>query len=259
MSDSDQKPDDNLEAYLDGTLSEATRAQFAREVEQDRELQAAAELQRRIDAVLVRHFQAPAPPTDVASRLRAPATLAVPRPWRRRALLTAAAAAAAAIWGVLGWQLYTPPHRRPVYDPRVPLPTIYENSVAAGFKPTWVCEDDHVFASTFFERQGQGLLLSQLPEGSRMEGLAYFGGLSGTTTTMLARVDGTPVMVFVDRLEADARQAKPARSSGLHLFRKELPGLVMYELTPFNKPRVMDYLYPADVPPRRTTSRSSEP
>ena len=82
-----------------------------------------------------------------------------------------------------------------------------------------------------------------------MVGLAYFGGLSRYTTTMLARVNGTPVMVFVDRENSGYLPAQPDKKSGLHLFHKELAGLVMYELSPFSEPRVMDYLYPADVPP----------
>ena len=98
-------------------------------------------------------------------------------------------------------------------------------------------------------RQGQGLLLANMPEGSKMVGLTYCGGISRYTTTMLARVNGSPVMVFVDRASADTHPASPSEESGLHLFRKEAGPLVFYELTPLDRPRVMDYLYPADVPP----------
>ncbi len=82
-----------------------------------------------------------------------------------------------------------------------------------------------------------------------MVGLTYCGGLSRYTTTMLARVDGQPVMVFVDRRENDEQIVPPDPKTGLHLFRKELGDLVLYELTPFAEPRVMEYLYPAAVPP----------
>jgi hypothetical protein len=34
------------------------------------------------------------------------------------------------------------------------------------------------------------------------------------------------------------------------LFRKELGPLVVYELTPLDQPKVSDYLYLADVPPK---------
>jgi hypothetical protein len=81
-----------------------------------------------------------------------------------------------------------------------------------------------------------------------MEGLAYLGGMSPHTTAMLARVDQSPVLVFVDRLERDQPQAMPEPSSGLRLFRKQLGELVLYELTPLTAPRVMDFLSLAEKP-----------
>ena len=83
-----------------------------------------------------------------------------------------------------------------------------------------------------------------------MEGLTYRGGLSRYTTTMLARVNGLPVMVFVDRVTADTHPTLRSSESKLHLFRKELGPLVVYELTPLDQPKVSDYLYLADVPPK---------
>jgi hypothetical protein len=80
-----------------------------------------------------------------------------------------------------------------------------------------------------------------------MEGLTYCGGLSRYTTTMLARVDGSPVMMFVDRADADTHPVLPVNSK-LHLFRKELGPLVLYELTPLDHPHVMENLYLAEVP-----------
>ena len=244
----------NLNAYLDGTLDEEARAQFARELAHDRQLQADVQLQEQIDASLRRILQPPAAPAryriaqaSERSDDQVPGTCTAPAP---NAAVVSTAAAAMLAWAVVGWQFLAPGNRPPVYDPVKPLDVIYHARVAEGFKPTWVCEDDHVFASTFKERQGQGLLLAAMPQGSHMVGLAYFGGLSRYTTTMLAKVDSSPVMVFVDREENDLHPAQPDPSSGLHLFRKNIDGLVLYELTPLDKPHVMDYLYPADVPPR---------
>jgi hypothetical protein len=98
-------------------------------------------------------------------------------------------------------------------------------------------------------RQGQGLLLAAMPEGTKMDGLTYCGGLSRYTTTMLAHVGQSPVMVFVDRADADTHPPQPSASSKLNLFKKQLGPLVMYELTPLDHAAVMDYLYLADVPP----------
>ena len=71
---------------------------------------------------------------------------------------------------------------------------------------------------------------------------------------MFARVDDQPVMVFVDRKENQEEEViPPAPNSGLHLFHKDLGNLVMYEVTPFDRCGVMDFLY------RPTFHRPSEP
>ena len=150
-------------------------------------------------------------------------------------------------WGLFAWQFFTSESRLPRYNPRIPLAEIYQTRIAEGFRPTWLCEDDREFASTFLKRQGQSLLLAEMPAGSKMVGLAYCGGLSRYTTTMLARVDGVPVMVFVDRTSADTDPKLDQSRAGLHLFRKELGSLVLYEVTPLAEPRVMDYLIGADA------------
>src|SRR6476620_4773621 len=152
------------------------------------------------------------------------------------------------VWGVLGWQYLATLSKTPRYNPNAPLDKIYEGQVLAGFRPKWVCEDDREFASTFLTRQGQGLLLGAMPQGSKMVGLTYCGGISRYTTTMLARVGVVPVMVFVDRISADTHPRLSPGEHKLHLFRKELGSLVLYEVSPLDKPQVMEYLYPADVP-----------
>jgi len=266
MIDPQPHPDrGKLDAYLDGTLPDAVRAEVAREVEANRDLRVEVELHRRIDDSLKRQFEPAIPPGDLVARLRQAAPPCEARqteatiplharsPRARRLPMLAAAAAAVVIWGGLGWYFLAPERQWPEDAPPPPLPLamVYKNSVATGFKPAWVCRDDHEFASTFLQHHGQGLLLAKMPEGSGMYGLAYSGGITRTATSMLAHAGETPVMVFVDRLEADPHPAEPEPDTGLHLFRKELGPLVLYELSPLDEPRVMDYLYPADVPPRQ--------
>ncbi len=240
----------DLDAYLDDVLPEPERARMAQEINANPELLAEVELQQRIDDSLRRSFATGGVPASLLSKVResGPAGKIVSRFRRRRMMVGAAAAAAAIVWGVLGWQYLASSSKTPRYNPNLPLATIYETQVVAGFRPKWVCDDDREFASTFLTRQGQGLLLAAMPEGTKMAGLTYCGGLSRYTTTMLASVDNAPVMVFVDRIGADTHPPQPAVATGLHLFRKELGSLVLYELTPIGQPRVMDYLYPADVP-----------
>ena len=189
MSETPKPPDDRLlDAFLDGALTEQQRADFARQAASQRELEAELQLQSRIDGALRNRFAPPAAPADLTERLReATAVVTVPYPGRRRRRIFALTAAAAVVWAIAAWQFFSPANRRPVYDPRLPMATIYETRVKEGFQPTWVCDNDHQFASTFFDRQGQGLLLAAMPEGSKMVGLAYCGGLSRYTTTMLRR------------------------------------------------------------------------
>ncbi len=74
-----------------------------------------------------------------------------------------------------------------------------------------------------------------------MVGLAYLYGVSGNSTAMLARVEGKEVIVFVGKIGRDPHPVEPSPESGLHLFRKELAGLVLYEITPPTEPRIFDY------------------
>jgi len=252
MTNPPEQPDSsNLDAYLDGALPAEQLGAMKREIEASPALRADLELQSRIDESLRRSFAPSKPPAQLLSILRdAGSVQAAPIQPRRRWLKIAAVAAAAAIvWAVVGWQFFGGRGKTPIYDPNTPLETIYAASVADGFKPKWVCDDPHEFASTFKQRQDQPLLLADMPPGVKMEGLHYLGGLSRYTTAMLARVNEKPVLVFVDKASEDKHVAEPSAKSGLHLFRKELGPLVLYELTPLDHPSVMDYLYLADVPP----------
>ena len=83
-----------------------------------------------------------------------------------------------------------------------------------------------------------------------MLGLSYPGGLSRNTTAMLCEVDGEPVMVFVDRQEADLESAsrQDDGSPAVNVIRFRKNGLVFYEVTPFSEARAAQYLVAADSP-----------
>jgi hypothetical protein len=257
MPNQPEKPADSswLEKYLDSAPDSPERAEMDRAMSSNQQMQVELQLQMQIDESLKRLFVPSAAPADLLAKLQAPTPLAQPtvdsrRNWKKLAL---AAIAVSVVWGFLIWRLLPP--SRPVAGPykNSPLATIYEQSVGSGFQPYWVCKDPHQFASTFFSRQGQGLLLADMPAGTKMEGLDYTGGITQNTTTMLARTDGQPILIFVDRASADNQPVLPAESK-LHLFRKELGPLVIYELSPLDHATVMDSLYLADVPPETTNT-----
>ena len=135
----------------------------------------------------------------------------------------------------------------------------YELRVAKGFVPDWVCETDHEFAKTFYERQGQGLLLDDLPDGTAMLGLAYMPGLAPTSTAMLAEVDKKPVLLFVDKKSLDREIPPPDPKTGLFIYRKELKSLVMYEISPFPTARIIDHVVLSEVPPMEEIEPDSNP
>jgi len=238
-------PNARIDAYVDGVLTAEERAEFGRELSVNEVLRSAVELQSQVDESLSRLFSVPQMPRELLAKNQephefVPATQPARRRWRSVAFPTIAATI---VWTMLAWHFFGSGTGVPRYNPNLSLNAIYEKCVADGFRPKWVCNDPKEFASTFAARQGHGLLLGDLPVGTKMEGLTYCGGLSRYTTTMLARVNDLPVMVFVDRASADNHPTLPSSETKLHLFRRESGPLVIYELTPLDRPEVSDYLH----------------
>lgn len=127
------------------------------------------------------------------------------------------------------------------FEPRS-LAKLYQETIERGYRPYYNCEDDQRFADTFMARQGKSLALTQMPEGTRMLGLSYLGGISRTTTAMLGEVNSQPVMVFVDIAEnreqiVDSTQSEP----NLNVFVEEKFGLVFCEVTPLESSTMIQY------------------
>ena len=247
-------PSERLNAYLDDQLSPEERAAFEELVQDNEQLLEELKIQTEIKASLKRSFAAPSIPASLLQRIseseagqkKTPLSLEDTKR-KKRLQLVLVATAVALIWGILGWNMLVPPKVNEYQQ--LALHDIYQQSIEQGFEPDWVCKDDHQFAKTFQTRQGQALLLKSIPDGE-MVGLAYLQGLTSETTSMLARVEGKPIIVFIDRVDRDIQPDEPSKLSGLNLFRKELDGLVLYEITPLNEARVIDYFYSIDeLPP----------
>ncbi len=243
--------DDQLDAYLDGLLPPDERVAFEVRLRRHPEILREIEIQDRIDASLVRMFPSAASSEDQVAELLRTSSKA-PQRWRialplptstgifRVALVGLAAVLA---WIVVVWQLGEQTSRTPYFQPR-PLALVYQEVVDRGFEPYYECREPDRFAATFSRRQGKPLHLKTLPPGSQMLGLSYTGGLTRDTTAMLCRVDGQPVIVFVDRLANDLPIASVNDRSGVHVHRVVRDGLVFYEVTPYEIDRVIDYLVP---------------
>lgn len=238
------KSNHRMEAYLDGRMTEQDRLDFEHRIGTDPDLRAEVERQHAIDAALRRVLDPPPP-----RRLDALVDEVMRRADRarpRRVLPVAAAVAAAALGALLIWQtLGVRGGRGYEAPPWRSLETVYRDEAAGSFEPRWVCETDAEFAAIFGDRFGQRLLLRDLPGGVESVGLSYCHSLSTGTTYLLARAGGSPVVVFVDRIERDHRPAP--LSPDLHLHRRTIGQLVLYEVSTQESPVLLDRFYDPDA------------
>ncbi|MBI4717543.1 MAG: hypothetical protein HY763_07045 [Planctomycetes bacterium] len=269
-----ERPEHSLEAYLDGLLADSERAEFDRRVRSDPALRAEAECQARIDEALKRLYTPSAAGAPALASLRAASTngraattlrsplsaarRARPAPALRRGL---AVAAAVAFCSLAGWQVWCFVRPAAVVDAYAAqawrsMDTVYRDEVSSGLKPSWVCKDNEEFARSFEKRFGQPLYLAPPPSGVTVAGLSYCNTITRRTMHLLARVNGSPVMVFADSVPDDTRPSLPP-GQGLRLFRREIGKVVLYEVTPLSEPRVLDLFYdPATRPAHDTTWQS---
>lgn len=285
MNNPDSQFDEMLEKYLDNQLSDSQKRRFEVEASDRISLPESIDLQARIDDSIKRIAAPPATPKlvlpslaslkedgqngvgDVSGLSPANATLgranqfgeskfgeskiggAATRSRRRILITTLLSSAAALIWLFVGLQIFPTGGRESQLAFRpVPLTEVYLKSIDEGFQPYWVCEDPITFANTFENRQGVPLKLDELPANSKMLGLAYLGGLSRTSTSLLAEVDGKPVLVIVDRIENDWGPATGLDDSGIRVTRKEKFGLVFYEVSQTTVIDIMDYVSDVNSP-----------
>ena len=243
------KPDDprEFDAFLDGTLGEHELQAWTERVEGDTELRAEQRQQAEIDKALRRLFPVAEPSAAHLEEVESTARAASAFPSHGGVRIWLAAAALLAAVSLVGWwNFYRDQRSTPHFQPQ-PLARIFNETVRDGFQPYYECRDDERFAAIFWRRQGQALQLASMPDGTRMLGLSYPGGLSRETTAMLCRVDEEPVMVFVDRLQADwAGASQVDANSPFRVYREERDGLVFYEVSRLDVPRVTEYLSPAE-------------
>lgn len=260
--------DAQLNDYLDGRLEDAAREAFERQMAQDPPLRAQVDLQEAITVSLRRQFHAgsaapvlerlaqetPAAPLEHApavSRWQRLATAQL-RPWQAAAALAAVlllALGAGWLWwtgqafpGVPGIGGNSRPARSGygyAMAKQTPL-AYYREQVAKGFEAQWPCPPALLEQIT---RQRFAVGLTYEPPtdaGVKLLGASYANVLSPQTVTMLARVDGRPVVLFIDRTQAVSAEALASAAGGdLHLHERAVAGLSLYELSPLDQPRLL--------------------
>jgi anti-sigma factor RsiW len=246
-----------LDRYLDAMMDPAEAAAFEASLADNESLRREVELQRRINEALKVRFAPPAE-IDVPARAAAPrrrgivasitgagSARAGKSGMRRLGTLAAAAgvvllagAGAAYWWLAIGTEA---PFRQPAQ--------IYQAQAAAGFIPEWVCTTDDEFVQTLRDRFGTAALLPMSTPGVQIVGWAYNTPvLSNKTATLMTRVDGADVLVLIDTAERDVnlrRAGDAGQARDLHLFKRRLGDLVLYEVTPLDEPRVIPEFVPA--------------
>lgn len=243
-----QLDQDLLDAYVDGRLDAAARGAFEARLAAEAPLRAELDRQGQVDASLRRLFVAPAAPAIEALRPQ-PIKLAARARWLSWRPLATAAALLLMVWG--GWWQW----RQMTDAPDAPLPkqTVFENyvaEVAAGFKPRGECWEDKQFALVFYDKLSLALTVQPPPEEVKLLGIGYSNTLSPQTTMLLAVVNGHNVIAYVDRKQRDPNlSTAPSDCGDLHVFRRELDEVVIYEISPLDRPHLLDLFKQIEMKP----------
>lgn len=123
---------------------------------------------------------------------------------------------------------------------------VYQNLLSRD--PNAWCEDDQEFASVIYHHTGTGLLVpATLPQAVVVNGFRRCACFSNDSLVLMTKVEGRPVLVMIDRLAKEQPQALSANSK-LKLFRKQIGTAVLYEVSPFDSPRLLDLFYDPQMP-----------
>ncbi len=255
MTESQGQPDTRLDAYLDDVMTPDERAVYQRKIESDEPLRDQVELQQDIDQSLRRLFAPPSADRVTAgiAEVRQSKSHKLPAPAKRdwgavpRRLAAAAAIVAGVFGGWLTWNALQPSSVSNPYGPWRSIEVVYADSVANDMEPEWICDTESEFADSIRSHFGQAAVIPfELPDGMAALGLAYGNSISRRTVYLLAEVNNEPVIVFIDRVEADPGPTVD-ESSGLNLFKRRLGLLVLYELSPLEEPTLLQLFYDPDT------------
>lgn len=243
-----------IDAFLDGAMSDAERAAFETRVASDEVLSRELALQRAADDSLRRQFRPPAEPMDLprladgtAGRIETTSGGAAVRDSaggpRRRTMPTPLAAAALILLALaVGYYAI---NGSPFGGAHATAAAVYHRVVDGGFNPEWVCENDAQFAQYTKDRFGAPWRIDK-GEGVTLVGWRYSADLlSPDESLLLATKDGQKIVVVADSA-ANARRVRAG--DGLKVHRRETHGLVMYEISPLDKPVVINSITVGDGP-----------
>jgi len=143
-------------------------------------------------------------------------------------------AAAALLLVALGvWMFWPRPAAEPSPARFVSAQQAYISIGARGFTPQWVCESDQEFAAAVETRLGQALVVPLATPGVEVRGWSYGNPRDGFTLS-------TGTMILMARAENDRGLKLDDDPCNMKIFRKQVGGIVLYEVTTREAPAVLD-------------------
>lgn len=239
---SDSFHPDLRDLFLDNLMSEERADELLKTADDREALIRDRDLQDQIDLAMMSEFDFDVPTVDqIIDSIQVEAPTKPTSGTRRQFIQLVLAASLLLVAGGVVWNFWLRPIDRIVVFQSEPLVDVYSDLVERDFVPYYECHDEQRFAEVFSKRQGQALVLADLPDDRRMLGISYLGGLSRDTTAMLCKVSEKEVIVFVDQKGKD-NPAMATAGNGLQVFREERDGLVFYEVSPFESAKMIQFM-----------------
>ena len=241
-----------LNAYIDGDMEPKQREAFQQRLAEDQSLRDEFELQEKIDEGLARLF-------IPSSHMELPRDSETSNSGNRFFFVRRFAAAAAIAGGVFGsWLTWNA--LKPTTIDRLQwqsIDAVYAQAKAEQVE-VWLCEDEAEFNDVFIDGYDQPLILPfDTPQGIEVVGLAYRFTVSRYTICLISTVNDEPVVVFIDRIEAGAKPSL-TQTSDLRLFEKRVGRLILYEVTPWEEPSLLELFYDPSEEPDETEPKVQE-
>jgi len=239
---------DNLfDSYIDGLLEGDQLARFEEALLSDQQLRIRVEANQQIDDSIRRIFT---PKAAIASIPEEVATAPAHR-FTRRTKLTIAACVGFIVMGVAATMYLANTNSSGVAGKIVFIEPadLYQQLEESSFTPDWVCGNEQEFVEYTTEKFGEPFLIHE-STGLTLAGWTVSRALSLYTGVLMAKADGADIVLLVDRVKDD-RELHLPKKSDLHLFRSEIGGLVLYEITPGIEPVILPRVYQpeASIPP----------
>ncbi len=252
----------DFDRYIDGLLEGDALAAFEQVFEADAELRQAVKDARSFDALVAQTFAPPSASDAVIDQILSNAinqdnqttnsTVSVlDRPSSWVWIKTIAAMLLLSISAFLIWNATQQANSNNRYGPRSyqSMSDLYA-SAQSGTLDYWRCDSDREFITTFWQHLDQGLKLkSPLPSTIEAKGIGYSNTLTEHSMVFYAIVNREPVVLVIDRLQKDSSfEDHLAIDSTLQVHRLEMGGLVVYEVSPFDKPMLFGVIEAVDMP-----------